>query len=61
MKRVSMKQIKADAAAKRAAYLAELIEKDIPIYELAENHGVTAQRMGQLIKKAKEDALRAPK
>lgn len=61
MTRLTMKKIKADAAAKRAALLFEMADKDITIFELALIHGITPQVMGQKIKKARADIAREQK
>lgn len=53
MTRMTMKKIKADAAAKRAAYLNEMEKNDITIFELALTYGISPQAMGQKIKKAR--------
>lgn len=54
--RLTMKQIKIDAANKRAVLLKELTTNEYTITELAIIHGVTPQAMGVTIKKARRDA-----
>ena len=56
-----MKQIKADAAKRRAVLLAEYIANDYTIIEMAIIHGVTPQAMGKTINKAKIDRAQARK
>ena len=55
MTRLTMKQIKIDAAKRRAALLKELQDKDLTITELAIIHGMTQQAMGVMIRKARKD------
>ena len=59
--RLTMKQIKADAAKRRAVLLAEYIANDYTIIEMAIIHGVTPQAMGKTINKAKIDRAQARK
>lgn len=53
-----MKKIKLAAQKRRAKLLDELNRRNWTISKLADKHGVTRARMGQLIAKAKIDVLR---
>jgi hypothetical protein len=55
--RLTMRQIKQDAAKRRAALLKELVDNDYTITELAIKHGMTQQAMGVMIRKARIDAV----
>jgi hypothetical protein len=50
-----MKEIKIAARKRRAKLLDELNRKQWTVTKLALHHGVTPARMGQLIKKAKDE------
>lgn len=52
---MEMKKIVSDARKRRAKLLAEYERTGWTVQKLADKHGMTRARMGQLLKKAKEE------